>query len=497
MAEDRTPLLGGSWSIFTQPDGPNTAPEYLGCHDFGDMDKDDGDITLLYCPSPEKANKWDVVGSYQGESSPATFELTTTIKKQRDVLDRIKCGVPFYVLNISCGRKDVFNNWDDNAIIPYPATRTTRSWQNLAKRVPGDQNESMKVYGFSANEVYEVWGAEIGRQAIAETTGLNDIAFCNSEKCADNCGQAAELGQNGFTAGDSPAGSPLDDADVWYTDDSSQTWDTGNPSPFADGVDVAAIECFPIDKDTTRYLVAKGTAGAGPMQVAYRDGQTGAWTVVTVGTVNGQYALGPQALFVLDSQHIWLVVNSGYIYFSDDGGVTWSTQSAGIVTAQNLHAVHGSDANNLFVTGATDTVLRTTDGGGAWTAMTATGGGGINQRLWVISKDKVWIGDSTGSLYYTTDGGTTWVERVGWTGANSGQIRGVAFANDLVGYMLHNTAAPVGTVFQTINGGYSWRALQTPTNSGLNALIVLDSNLAYAVGEAQGGTGVILKISVA
>ena len=73
MAEDKTPLLGGDWALFVQIDGPNTEPTYLGCHDFGDMDKDDGDMTLLYCPSPTQANRWNVVGSYQGEQYETVY----------------------------------------------------------------------------------------------------------------------------------------------------------------------------------------------------------------------------------------------------------------------------------------------------------------------------------------------------------------------------------------------------------------------------------------
>ena len=108
-----------------------------------------------------------------------------------------------------------------------------------------------------------------------------------------------------------------------------------------------------------------------------------------------------------------------------------------------------------------------------------------------------WVGDNGGELYFTTDAGVTWTRRTGWTGDGTGEIKGIEFANDLVGYMLHDDATPSGTVLLTINGGYSWRALSTPTNAGLNSLYVCGPNLAYAVGEPQGGTAVILKIAAA
>lgn len=129
--EDRTPVLAGAWSLWAQPNGPSTDPEYLGCHDMGDIEQDEGDITLLFCPSPEQANKWDVVGSYQGEPSPASFEVTTTIRRQRDVLDKITCPVPIYALSVPCGRKDVFENWDYTAILLYPTTKISSSRQNI------------------------------------------------------------------------------------------------------------------------------------------------------------------------------------------------------------------------------------------------------------------------------------------------------------------------------------------------------------------------------
>ena len=61
--------------------------------------------------------------------------------------------------------------------------------------------------------------------------------------------------------------------------------------------------------------------------------------------------------------------------------------------------------------------------------------------------------------------------------------------------MLSDTTAPLGRAYRTINGGNDWRQVTVPTNAGLNALAVIDENLAYAVGNAQGGTGVMIKIS--
>jgi len=83
-----------------------------------------------------------------------------------------------------------------------------------------------------------------------------------------------------------------------------------------------------------------------------------------------------------------------------------------------------------------------------------------------------------------------------FTGSGAGVVANVKFAKDseLFGFMAHNSAAPVGTVFATIDGGYSWDAVTTFTNTGINGMYVHDLNTAFFAGEPQGSTGVIGKV---
>ena len=87
----------------------------------------------------------------------------------------------------------------------------------------------------------------------------------------------------------------------------------------------------------------------------------------------------------------------------------------------------------------------------------------------------------------------TWTRVTGWTGDGVGQVRDIMFVNDVVGFMIVNNATPVGTMLFTRDCGNTWEALTTSTNTGLNALAAVKAKLAYAVGELQGGTAVILK----
>lgn len=53
--------------------------------------------------------------------------------------------------------------------------------------------------------------------------------------------------------------------------------------------------------------------------------------------------------------------------------------------------------------------------------------------------------------------------------------------------MAYNSAAPVGTVLRTVNGGTNWEALVTPANQGLNKIWAPNGELAYVVGALDVG----------
>ena len=493
---NETAHKAGDGTIWILPNGPNTKPVLLGCHMLDDIKRPRGDQTLRYCPDISAPSKWKAVLSYKGEPGPVTTTITTYVQRVMDVLESLDCPVPLYILKRFCGRGDTFTNYDRAFALPGTDI-TNEGLTQLVAREPGDENASEQSFDVSAQDMFRVSGGiKVARQSIAETASLNDIAFCNTQKCEDSCGEAQAVCDDGFVVGDYPAGSPAVKSDVWYTNNGGGAW-AFDGQPFAAGEDVASAICFPVGKNTTRWLVARGTTDAGnPAEVAYSDDGGLTWTNVDVGTVDGQYVVRGNGLFALDQYHVWCVTTGGYIYFSDDGGLTWAAQEAGVLTVQNYNAIWFSDASNGMAVGDVDNVATTGDGGTTWSAGTATGSGDDLISVYVIDSKKAWVGadEAAGNatLYYTTDGATTWAVRT-FSGHATGDVSDVQFVNELIGWMIHNTAAPVGTMFRTINGGYDWEAWTGPTNAGLNALWACGPNLAFAVGEASGGTAVILK----
>ena len=74
----------------------------------------------------------------------------------------------------------------------------------------------------------------------------------------------------------------------------------------------------------------------------------------------------------------------------------------------------------------------------------------------VLDNKRIWVGTyDSGRAYYTLNGGKSWTE-VSFSGSGSGAVRDILFVNDEVGFIAHNTTAPVGRIFATWNGGADW-----------------------------------------
>ena len=70
---------GDMGTIWVQPDGPNSAPQYLGCHDMGDIAEPGGDVTKRYCPDRRGAGRWTVALTSQGIPADVTSSINAFV----------------------------------------------------------------------------------------------------------------------------------------------------------------------------------------------------------------------------------------------------------------------------------------------------------------------------------------------------------------------------------------------------------------------------------
>lgn len=498
MADDKVYTSRENGALFIQPDGPNSKPQYLGCYDVDDFDEDKGSINaLLQCFDVDNPGSWKTLGYTTAPPSTTDIGLGTYVGKTADALENVSCPFTLF-LHLRCdGKADLFTNYE-RSLIAKVGRVSSHGRQGWVKR--SEDTAAMQTFTAQVLPPFYQWFRLKGyRQSTTETEALNDIAFCNEEKCQGVCGAGSDICQDGSAVGDAQGGSPSNVANVLDTDNGGSAWAATATNPFAAAENISAIVCFasPTGQNVTRKIVARGTTDAGnPAEIAWSEDDGATWTNVDVGSTNGQYVANDNALFALDFYNIWLATQDGYIYYSDDGGATWTAQESGVIHSGIYHSIFFANDNVGFAGGAADVVAVTVDGGSTWSAATATGGGGDILGLWAHDSQRVFATTDDGDLYYSLDQATTWTQRTELSVTSGGTLDDIEFANEYIGAVIHNVGG-AGTVYATFDGGYTWEALSGPTNSGLNSIVFCASNLLFAVGEVQGSTALIAKYTPA
>lgn len=501
MAGNETPFLAGEGMLWIQPFGPNTAPQPLGCHMLGDVTEPLGDVTLLRCRDLSAPNRWRFVGSYQDPPDLVTTTIETDVYKTAEYLETVQCPVAIFVHQTKCGHLGVFPNYERSFILGKSFV-TQRSYSNLVAK--DSQERASQSADVSAEPpLLRVFEMKATRISTSETRPANDIVVCGEDRCFAGCGEATQAADSFAFTTDAAAGSASGTANVDYTVDGGSNIQPITTDPFGTSENAGAGVCFRTERNIRRLLVARATTdGAAPAEVAYADyNETtklwSGWTSVAVGAVVGEYIPGLKAVFGLDQYHLWAATSGGRIYFSGDAGSSWTLQENAVIHAGIYQAIHFANENDGFAVGAADIIAKSSDGGVTWSGGGTTGTGATINTV-SYSGLQWWVGTANGQYFYSSDEGVTWNRRTGMSGDGVGQVRAIAWLKDshgFVGFAAHNTAAPVGVILYTIDGGFTWRTVTgMPTNAGFNSLAVLATNLVYVAGETSGGTAFIAKI---
>jgi len=336
------------------------------------------------------------------------------------------------------------------------------------------------------------------RVATSETAVLNDITGCPS-RCADSCGARVEPCQHLAGAADTVAAAV---PDVIISTDRGLTF-TSPASGFAAGESVKAVQCVELAGGTTRIIAVRDTDAANPLEINYSDDNFATNTLVVVGATNGEAAYGGGSLFALDAEHIWLATDDGRVFFSDDAAASWTDQTTALAAsgAAVLRAIHFANSNVGAAVGAGDVVILTTDGGTTWTAGTATGSGDGLNTVHVFDSNRVFVGTdsavSASPAYMTYDWTANWTTITeGLDIAGTDTVEDVMFLEDgRTGFLVKNTAAPVGHVYRTPDGGWTWIETNVVTNAGIESIYACHANLAFVVGQVSAATSFIGQIS--
>lgn len=478
----------GAW---IQVDGPGTRPLLIGCGEVADIAEPTGDISLIQCVNA--FGQYITVDSTQAAPTPVTTTVTTYTEKTRSALEQIRCAFAFYVLlNCNGKRKDVWGNYERGYRV-VGGTITNKTYMGLVTRATQTASEIAFDLSFLPPVTsFFRWSAI--RQPIAETEDLNAILFCNSPTCQNSCATSRDGCQDGFIVTDAAGGgSPANVANVWGTSNGGGDWDITATNPFGAGENIIAGGCFDFGRDTVRWVVVRGTTDVGnPAEVAISDDGGATWKQVDVGSVNGQFAATANSLFILDQNNIWLATTGGYIYYSSDAGETWTSQNEAEVTAGQYNAIYFADSRYGIAGANTGVIAFTIDGGVTWAQL--TGYTDVDNVLSVTAHTSrlFWATTSGGNAYISFDAGANWALRP-FANSGTGSVPDQSWLNSYTGAMIH-TVGGVSTLQTTVDGGWTWELMPgVPTNSGLNDVFFCSESLLFAVGNANGGTGVIVK----
>lgn len=478
---------------------PASRPSYQALARALGLSWPQGDITPIRVPDPAQYGKFITVDKIKGQQGLPTISIESRLTRDLSALLQLVrggCAFDFQLHSGACEDPRDFNGGWEKVYILEAASATSYDTAEFGA-LDADQeaiiNETVPLTGEDWYEVKRIVGSELGAAQIVQQ--VVDITICDSRQCGE-CGITSNGCEKIFAVTMSAGGSPGLPAEVIFSSDGGATIEDTTVTTLAANQDPTGLACVGI------YLVVISNESESLHYAPLADilDGTETWVEVTTGFVA---AKGPNAIFSQGSTFTWMVGDGGYIYFSSDITSGVEVQSAGAQSVQNLNAIHGADEFNLVAVGDSNIVIFTNNGGESWAAVTGPAVGDNLTCVWVKSATVWLIGTDAGELFYTQDGGATWTAKA-FSGSGAGVVRDISFSTPTIGYMSHDTAAPAGRIFRTIDGGFSWyilpeaAGLSIPTNDQITAIMACSENPNLVFGAGLAGNavdGIIVKVA--
>jgi photosystem II stability/assembly factor-like uncharacterized protein len=181
------------------------------------------------------------------------------------------------------------------------------------------------------------------------------------------------------------------------------------------------------------------------------------------------------AIKFLDRNQGFAVGDSGTLLKTNDGGVAWTRiitgVSAGLATITFGDSLHG------WVIGEGGATLETSDGGLIWRVTRR----GITDRLQAVSfvDDQTgWASSWEGNIWNTRDGGKVWNKQAS---VSPKPLLGLTMANANKGWAVGDS----GRILGTQNGGVNWIPQLSGTQNNLKDVFASDAQHAWACGSQE------------
>ncbi len=256
----------------------------------------------------------------------------------------------------------------------------------------------------------------------------------------------------------------------------------------------ASASLFSVRAVSPSVAWAAGGDGNATAPAVVRTTDGGQHWVDVTGTLIG---VDCYCVFAVDDLHAWVGSGDGRIFATTDGGSTWAQQPYPGTQSPFIDGIWFFDANNGYAlgdpagTGNKYVILNTTNGGAAWTHLSAepvagSGEAGWNNSFWWSDPQHGWFGTNQFRVRGTSDAGATWFSG----STSSASSFGVSFKDNLNGVAVFDD----GKALVTVNGGVSWGIPSAPSPGaqlvgvafapGTNAVWTSDGLLPYRSNDA-------------
>ncbi|MFP4458854.1 MAG: WD40/YVTN/BNR-like repeat-containing protein [Candidatus Zixiibacteriota bacterium] len=172
-----------------------------------------------------------------------------------------------------------------------------------------------------------------------------------------------------------------------------------------------------------------------------------------------------------------LSIGLGALKITSDGGTTWEYRSFG--TGTDLNDVEFLDVNTGWACGNSGYIYYTSDGGATWNHLENTVSNEHLTAIDFVDNTYGWSVGMLGLILKTTDGGNHWMASDSGDYDAALSFRDVCFIDQNVGYICGTDA----TILKSEDGGASWYSIDSPLPVTWNEMYFLDENTGYFVGS--------------
>lgn len=263
-----------------------------------------------------------------------------------------------------------------------------------------------------------------------------------------------------------------DPGNLWKTTDFGTTW-TGVPINLTWGT-FDYLEWYSLDIIGSTWVI---TGNFGVVLISTDKGLSwGSNTVEYTTQILFDIKEFPGTNIIIAGGRQW---NSGLrqVFRSTDGGTTFAPWD--LITNFDVSAISLVSDKVGFVCGTNSVVMKTTDAGLNWNALTSPGGTNNLSSMKFVDEKTGWVfinySPSDTNVFKTTDGGTTWIPQV-TSGAGYG-VSSADMADEDNGYLSMNSSGK--PIYKTNDGGATWVPVPVPFTSQIRAIKVIDKNTLY------------------